>query len=226
MSITLKSLNVLLVEDELEIQKHLKEVLEYFFANVFVANDGLEALKVLKSNLIHVIFTDYEMPHLNGYELIKEIRSFNKKIPITVVSNHSDTEKLQACIPLGLSGYLIKPLSYKKLKNYLEKLTKDMMENGSIEYDFSSKHKFLFATNILLEEEKQHQLTKLEASFLQLLISLDGKVATFDYIEEYLFDYDLSEGTIKNLIYRLKTKYNFDYIKNIKEVGYILVTHD
>ena len=116
----LKSLNALLVEDEIEIQQTFHETLKYFFNDVYVLNNGLEALNFMKStNDVNVVFTDYEMPYMNGYELVKEIREFNKKIPITIISNHDDKEKLQKCMPLGLYGYLFKPLQYDKLKSYL-----------------------------------------------------------------------------------------------------------
>lgn len=222
----LKSINVLLVEDEPEIQKNLKEILEYFFANVYIANDGIEALKSIRSNNVHVIFTDYEMPNMNGYELIKEIRSFDKKIPITIISNHDDKEKLQACIPLKLSGYIFKPLSYDDLKKHLNKLFANMIEDGTLKHNFSDTHSFCFATNTLSEKQQTYKLTKLECRFLEYMISLDGKIATFYNLYEYLYEFKPSEATVKNLIYRLKTKYNFNYIKNIKEVGYILVNDE
>lgn len=97
----LKSLNILLVEDESEIQQHYKEVLGYFFHKVYTASNGIEALKIYEKENISIIFTDYEMPLMDGYELTLAIREKNKKIPITILSNHDDKEKLLKCIPLG-----------------------------------------------------------------------------------------------------------------------------
>ncbi|NOQ30343.1 MAG: response regulator [Helicobacteraceae bacterium] len=219
----LKSLTLLLVEDDPTVQKELKETFEYFFLEVKVANNGLEALDILKENTIQVIFTDYEMPLMNGYEFIKEVRSFNAKIPITIVSNHDDREKLQKCMPLGLSGYIFKPLTYSEIKNYLSEFATNLFNSGVLEHKFSKVHRLDFVKNILYENEKEHNITKLEYKFLMLFIRVNGKVASFDLINEELFELDITENSIKNLVYRLKNKYNFNYIKNIKEVGYVLV---
>lgn len=222
----LKNLNVLLVEDERKIQQSLKEIFEYFFKNVYVANDGLEALKVLEGKAIHTVFTDYEMPKLNGLELVQEIRTFDKKILITMISNHDDKEKLQACIPIGLSGYLFKPLTYDKMKKYLHTLVYELLNNGGLTYIFSKTHQLDIHKRVLIEDQTTHQLTKLEFSFLQAMIYHEGRIATFDQIYEYLFEFDITSVSIKNIVYRLKTKYNLTCIKNIKETGYILINED
>jgi len=222
----LSTLNLLLVEDEPTVQQYLKEILEYFFQHVYIADNGLEALHIMKTNPIHVIFSDYEMPKMNGYEFIKEVRSFNSKIPITIISNHDDKKKLQECIPLGLSGYIFKPITYNELKKYLEQFSHDIINAGILEHIFSSTHKLNISKSILCEGEKKYYLTQLEYKFLMIFIVLDGKVASFDLINDTLLEFDLTESAIKNLVYRLKTKYNFPYIKNIREVGYILVGNE
>lgn len=220
----LKSLNVLLVEDEIEIQQSLKESLEYFFQNVFVASDGVEALQVFRQNIIHTIFTDYEMPNMNGYELVKEIRQFNKKILITIISNHDEKEKLRKCIPLKLSGYLFKPVKYIELKNYISSLANEFIENGLLEYKFSKTHSINIFTYELIENNNIHKLTKLEGMFLIYLIELEEKVASFNNLDEYLYEFEPTHSTYKNLVYRLKKKYNMPYIKSVKDIGYVLVT--
>lgn len=219
----LKSLNVLLVEDEIEIQQSLRESLLYFFKEVYVANDGIQALKLFKAKKIHAIFTDYEMPNMNGYELVKEIRQFDKKTPITIISNHDDKEKLQQCIPLKLNGYLFKPLQYRDFKTFLNQLSQDFLDNKLLEYSISNTHRMNMLTNELFENENTHLLTKLEGMFLTYLIDLEGTIATFNNLDEYLYEFNPSHTTYKNLVYRIKTKYNMPYIKNVKDIGYILV---
>ena len=222
----LKSLNVLLVEDEIEIQQSLKESLGYFFQNVFVASDGVEALQILKENNIHTIFTDYEMPNMNGYQLVKEIRTYNKKIPLTIISNHDEKEKLQQCIPLKLAGYLFKPVKYIELKNYMESLANEFIENRLLEYKFSHTYSINIFTYELIENNKIHKLTKLEGMFLIYLIELEEKVATFNTLDEYLYEFEPTHSTYKNLVYRLKKKYNLPYIKSVKDVGYLLIVDE
>lgn len=70
------------------------------------------------------------MPLMNGYELCKEIRIINSKIPLTIMSNYSDKEKLLKSISLELSEYLVKPVEYQQLIDTLlkmiEKLEKEI----------------------------------------------------------------------------------------------------
>ena len=54
-------------------------------------------------------------------------------------------------------------------------------------------------------------------------MQLDGRIATFEYLYTELEIFDVSQASLKNLVYRIKTKYNFTYIKNLKNVGYALV---
>ena len=77
----LKNLTLLLVEDDEELKESIKETLALFFKNVFVAQNGLEALDIYSQNSIDLIITDYVMPIMNGYELCKNIREKNRKIP-------------------------------------------------------------------------------------------------------------------------------------------------
>lgn len=216
-------MDILLVEDEVQMQQHLKDTFEYFFGHVHVANDGLEALKILKSQRVDALFTDYEMPNFSGYELIKEIRTNNKKIPITIISDHDEKDILLSCISLGLSGYLLKPLKYEVLKKFLENFAHELEKNGTLKHRFSTQHCLNIATNTLKNNTTLHVLTKMEIRFLQLMISNIGEIVSFEKMDDTLFEFEVSHNSIKNLIYRLKKKYDFNYIKNVKNVGYILV---
>jgi DNA-binding response OmpR family regulator len=55
------------------------------------------------------------------------------------------------------------------------------------------------------------------------MISNIGEIVSFEKMDDTLFEFEGSHNSIKNLIYRLKKKYDFNYIKNVKNVGYILV---
>ena len=219
----LKSLNILLVEDELDIQKYYKEVFEYYFNIVYTATNGEEALEIYENQNISIIFTDYLMPTMNGYDLIVEIRKKDKNIPITVISNYDDREKLQKCIPLNLSGYLFKPLDYKDVKEYLKNLEDEVLENGVFEHYISNDCRFNLAKNMLIVQDNEYTLTNLELKFMILMISNKNRVVNYDDIIEQLYSFELTINKIKNLVYRLKSKYQFTYVKNINNIGYILV---
>lgn len=222
----LSSLEILFVEDEKEIQEYFKEIFEYFFKTVHIASDGQEALNIYHTKNISAIFTDYIMPKLDGYELTVQIRKIDKNIPITIISNFDDRDKLQRCIPLGLMGYLFKPLRYEDIKEYIKTHEKKILQQSSLEYKISQNSTINFSNHTLKIEEEILIVTKLESKFLELMIENKNMIVTYDTIFEYLYNFEPSFSTIKNLVYRLKTKYKIDMIKNIKDIGYILVKND
>ena len=119
----LKNLTLLLVEDDEELRNSIKETLSLFFKEIITAPDGESALSIYLKNNIDLIITDYVMPTMNGFELCKEIRVKNRKIPLVIMSNYSDKEKLLKSITLGLKDYLIKPIEYNQLLETLEKMS-------------------------------------------------------------------------------------------------------
>ena len=109
-----------------------------------------------------MILTDYEMPILNGYDFITEIRKISEIIPIVILSNHTEKEKLLKCIPLKLIQYLEKPIIYEKLLETLTKSKEEIERHINIKYiinettSYDSNGKFLFVN------EKKIELTALK----------------------------------------------------------------
>lgn len=159
---------------------------------------------------------------MDGYELILEIRKKDKDIPITIVSNHDDKEKLQKCIPLGLSGYLFKPINYQSIKEYLEEFSTNIQNLSNTLFELNSNTMFDISNKCLYIDGTEHLLTKLEVEFLELICKTKNKILTYDMIFESMYFYNPSHNTIKNLVYRLKKKYNISNIQNIRDIGYQL----
>ena len=105
-------------------------------------------------------------------------------------------------------------------------LSNEFIENGLLVYKFSKIHSINIFTYELFENNTVYNLTKLEAMFLTYLINLEGKVATFNNLDEYLFEFEPILSTYKNLVYRMKKKYNINTIKSVKDIGYVLVSDE
>jgi len=217
----LKNFNILLVEDDDELLAKMNTILSIFFKMVYCAKDGSEAYKIFLNSDIDMIITDYVMPNMNGYELCKTIRKENTSIPITVMSNNADQEKLLNVIPLSLTQYLIKPINYQiliqTLMTMLDQVECKIYEiyplTPNIQYDRIKKE--------LKENDEKIHLTKSEIILLELFIKNEGKMLLSTDIE-YHFDQPeyKSYHAIKSIIYRLRKKIGKDVIKNIPGVGY------
>lgn len=85
------------------------------------AEDGLQGLALLRKKQYEVIFTDLEMPNMNGFEFIKRVKSneLYKKIPIIVLSSLSDTNTDTKLKDLGITVKITKPFNKDKMRNAL-----------------------------------------------------------------------------------------------------------
>ena len=106
-----KKKQILIVEDNEINQEIISSILENDF-NVLKANDGLEALKIIKDkrNSISLIMTDVNMPNMNGYELLDEIKKDPQYSLIpTIVLTISDKSKISSqsfCLVSAFSSFL------------------------------------------------------------------------------------------------------------------------
>jgi len=145
-----KNLSLLYVEDDKSMQTTSVELFENFFQNITIASDGLEALSLYKNRKIDVIITDISMPHMDGIELIKQIRNIDPTIPIVVYSALNDPTLMSACVSLNVDAYLLKPMKSKNFMDVLEKMTlKVIFNDDSSNLDIIKKIESRFDTDEL-----------------------------------------------------------------------------
>ena len=89
-----KPYTVLFVEDDKHVRDRTSESLSMVFNKVYVAEDGLEALELLHLHQIDIVISDINMPNMNGVDLIKEIRTERKKLPIIVTTGYNEFEEI------------------------------------------------------------------------------------------------------------------------------------
>ena len=218
----LKSKTILYIEDDISLQKNIKEILQHFFKKIYTADDGDEAytLYIENQNKIDIIITDINMPNTDGITLSKAIREFDKKIPIVIVSAYTNTDYLLDSIDLNIISYITKPLTTNKTLKLLDKFLEYFQLTNSLTVNETIK--FNHANGTLLINEESIQLTKKESKFFKLLIEHD--IVSYEMMYEYLWDYDKtpSEDALKSFVRKFKKKLPKDLCKNQKGVGYFL----
>ncbi len=126
---------IMIVEDEEDVREAIKLQLESANYNVLEAENGEEAIKVLKSesNMINcgLILCDIRMPKVNGLECIAYFREQAPGIPIVVVTGFPDTEMAVDLMGKGVKDYLVKPVEKTKLLAVVEKM---ISQGKSIEF--------------------------------------------------------------------------------------------
>ena len=115
---------ILIVEDEKDIRKILKENLTKLGYHVFEAEDGLKALHILEENNYNfdLIISDVVMPEMDGHEFYKEVQNKNQKIKFLFVSGYSDDSLDEMGLKLDNVDFLRKPFSILEIANKIKEL--------------------------------------------------------------------------------------------------------
>lgn len=119
-----KPLNILLVEDEYINQTLAVTVLEREGWQVKVAENGVQAMDMLKSNVFDIILMDVQMPELDGYETTRAIRrqeiNTGQHIPIIAMTAYAVKGDRKKCLAAGMDGYISKPIHSDNLINEIQ----------------------------------------------------------------------------------------------------------
>lgn len=113
-----------LIVDDLQINRFiLKSLVSRLGFASEEATSGEDAVTCVQQGKYDVIFMDVHMPKLDGVQASKEIRLFDTKTPIIIVSADNSYKTISDCFEIGIQGYLVKPLSYNQLKTVLRQIS-------------------------------------------------------------------------------------------------------
>jgi len=214
--------SILLVEDDKALQNSFAKLLNFYVDKVFVANDGLEALKIYEKNRPDIIITDVKMPKLNGIEFIKKIREKDSNIPIVVTSAYTDQEYLLESIKLSLVEYLIKPMREEELERVLYECSKKLSQINKKIF-FKDNFYYDYINKVFVYSQEQIKLTNKEIELIEFLLANKGNLITKQKIEDKLYIYEEAPpSAIKNLIFKLRKKLPIDIIQTKGKLGYLI----
>ncbi|AGR77534.1 response regulator transcription factor [Aliarcobacter butzleri] len=219
----MKSLKVLIVEDEIKLANLIKVSIKELFFKVNIAKDGIEGLKKFQSFKPDIIISDITMPNLDGLEMCQKIRE-ESNIPIVILSAYSQKEKLLKAIDLGINKYFIKPFDIEEFLEYLKNLSKNIKKIKT----YKLKDNFVFDNNsvCLYKDEILINLTKREREFLNILIKNKNSLVKKEDIKTLLWNEDVSDERLRTFIKRLRLKTSKDLVENVSSQGYLISVFD
>ncbi len=121
-------MRILIVDDFATMRRIVKNILKQLgFENIVEADDGKAALRVLESQHVDFIISDWNMPNMTGLELLKAVRSNEKfkDIPFLMVTAEALKENIVAAVKAGVSNYIVKPFTAETLREKIEKIFAD-----------------------------------------------------------------------------------------------------
>ena len=220
-----RNLHILYVEDEDKVRQQTSKVLSIYFDNITLASNGKEGLEKFKSHQIDIVFTDINMPKIDGLSMIEQIRKIDKYTPIVVFSAYDNTNYFLKTIEYGIDGYILKPFKLDQIQKVLEKIISKIQDTKKLNPAISLIDNFEWhmETSTLHKEFAQIELTKNERTLFKLLSSSKHAIFSSEEIETELFDDNYCDNKrVRGLISRLNKKVDSHLIKSIYSQGYKL----
>lgn len=122
---TFEGLKALAVDDYENTRKKLVVILQHLGITVLEAANGVEALEILRTSKVDLVFTDIVMPEMDGFELCFEIRKIPelRDLPIVVVSTHVDGNYIIKGLRTGADDYISKPIEMDLVEKVIARIT-------------------------------------------------------------------------------------------------------
>jgi two-component system chemotaxis response regulator CheY len=120
-----KNMKILVVDDFSTMRRIIKNLLrDLGLTNTQEADDGQTALPMLKEGDFDFVVTDWNMPGMQGIDLLKHIRADEnlKHLPVLMVTAEAKREQIIAAAQAGVNGYIVKPFTAGTLKEKLDKI--------------------------------------------------------------------------------------------------------
>ncbi|MEN8169255.1 MAG: response regulator transcription factor [Pseudomonadota bacterium] len=223
-NLILKHLNLLVVDDNQRVHSEMHTLFSTVFKSISLAHDVDTALHLFDANPIDIIITDIEMPGHDGLCFIESIRLSDVNIPIIILSAHTDTKYLLRAANQQVDGYIIKPLSFKKLEPSLTRAVA-RLEHRINAIDISNHITYHPLYKTLHVDNQQISLGNKECQLLELLLTKRHRVVGKSEIHSAVWpDEEISESALKNLLSELRKKLKYDVIHNQPARGWTLRT--
>ena len=219
---------ILIVDDDPAIQKMLEKVMNSNHLEADTASDGRRALELIRKNHYQVILLDINMGDIDGFEVIKRIRSEGNVTPIIIISGRNEDYDALYGLSVGADDYITKPfrpvvLGAKVIalirRSSLQSAQGSVIVRGCFRYD--TKTLRFYKNDQLID------LSSKENSMMLLFMQNPERVFTKDMIYEHVWDNTIivDNNAIMVYINRLRNKIEDNpqkpvYIQTVRGVGY------
>jgi two-component system, OmpR family, copper resistance phosphate regulon response regulator CusR len=209
----MKGINILIVEDEQRLADILKKQLEDSGFNVEIAFDGYLGKQMAEKNTYSLIILDINLPLLNGYELCKEIRKINNKIPIIMLTAFSTADSKITGFDAGADDYITKPFDFRELLARVNVFLRRSDARSNTNILVIADLEMDLDTKTVKRSNKKIDLTAKESLLLETFIKNKDKLLTRDFIIENVWgiDFDPSTNIIDVYVNYLRKKIDKDY---------------
>jgi DNA-binding response OmpR family regulator len=216
-------LRILVVEDDLSLADGLVTALKREGYTVDLLHDGIHALEALANEVFDLVVLDLGLPRLDGLAVLKQLRANENSVPVLILTARDALEDRVAGLDLGADDYLVKPFDVTELKARARALLRRSYGRAISEIHY--KGLVLYpASQKVIYQDRDINLTRREYSLLHELISQPGHVFTRDVLQQLMYGWgdDVESNALEVHIHHLRKKLFPELIRTIRGIGYVV----
>lgn len=228
-----KSKKILVVEDEPSLIFTLQDTLENEGYEVFVTEQGADAIEIIKKEKIDLMILDLMLPGMSGFAVCKKIRSMRYTFPIIMLTARDQEIDKVTGLNIGADDYITKPFGVKELlariQARLRRSEKYAKAQPINEVNMDPVHVDLKNAKALYPGDKNVDLTTREVELIRYLVSHANEPVSRDVLLENVWRYEHSTNTrtVDVHISKLRSKIEMQpenprYLVTLHGVGYML----
>lgn len=225
-------MKILIVEDELKAGEYLSKGLSESGFVVDLANNGLNGYHLAMTDDYDLIILDIMLPDVNGWEIVRMLRTAGKGMPILLLTALGSIEHRVKGLELGADDYLVKPFAFAELLARVRTL----LRRGSTLIQDSQFQIADLSVDLVSRKVRRGNtritLTSKEFSLLEFFIRHQGEALPRSLIASQVWDmnFDSDTNAIDVAVKRLRAKIDNDFpdklIQTVRGVGYMLEVPD
>lgn len=228
-------MKILVVEDDMVMQKSICIGLNKLGYAVDAASDGEAALSFFETNSYDAVILDLNLPKLDGLDVLRRIRKIDHELGVLILSARGELEDKVLGLDTGANDYMSKPFHFKELEARLRALTrrKFTQEDTILICGEQCELKVNTASKCVHVRDEKVELTNKEYGILEYLLIHRDAVVSAEELIEHVWDseVDLFSNSFRVHLNSLKKKLAVylgpkELIKNIRNVGYFIVNED
>lgn len=204
-------MRILVIEDEAQLREQLQRQLQADGYTVDVSADGKDGLYRASEYPLDAAIVDLGLPGLSGIEVIKQLRSLGKNLPILVLTARGSWQNKVEGLEAGADDYLVKPFQMEELQARLKALLRRVAGTASNTLHYGPLTLDLMAQAVA-RQGMPVELTSFEYRLLEYLIKQRGKVVPKSELADYLYPHDQERDSnvLEVLVGRLRRKLDPD----------------
>jgi DNA-binding response OmpR family regulator len=216
-------MRLLIIEDDIHLANGLRESLRNDGHSADLVFNGKDGVLAIKSGDFDVVILDLGLPEIDGLEVLKQAKKFNKSLSVLILTARDGFENKVKGLDLGADDYLAKPFSIEELLARLRVIERRLGTHSSSVISHNNVALDTQAHSVLVNDTEQN-FSRREYMILKALLENLGRIQSKEQLETSLYEWgeEVASNTIEVHVSNIRKKLPNSYIKTVRGVGYVV----